>query len=184
HQNQNQKNPRCSADFEVTFSVTVQNHRRWGCVLMADNEELSMPMPRDAKIIESLLKSMGVYSEHATKSAIDVDDVKLAIQSQANFSFSQPPPREVLLELAKNRNKIPLPKSLAPGIPLPPDQDTLISPNYQFAFPNKRSAEPIEETEEEEPANADPNPSQEEKTDAQQNPTQRVSFPLPKRQKD
>ncbi|KAL5065585.1 hypothetical protein RYX36_027322 [Vicia faba] len=179
---------------------------------MADNEELSMPMPRDAKIIESLLKSMGVeeyeprvihkflelwyryvvdvltdaqvYSEHATKSAIDVDDVKLAIQSQANFSFSQPPPREVLLELAKNRNKIPLPKSLAPGIPLPPDQDTLISPNYQFAFPNKRSAEPIEETEEEEPANADPNPSQEEKTDAQQNPTQRVSFPLPKRQKD
>ncbi|CAK8563838.1 unnamed protein product [Lathyrus sativus] len=181
---------------------------------MADNEEeLSMPMPRDAKIIESLLKSMGVeeyeprvihkflelwyryvvdvltdaqvYSEHASKSAIDVDDVKLAIQSQANFSFSQPPPREVLLELAKIRNKIPLPKSLAPGVPLPPDQDTLISPNYQFAFPNKRSAEPIEETEEEEAANADPNPSsQEEKTDTQQNPSQRVSFPLPKRQKD
>lgn len=81
-------------------------------------------MPRDAKIIEGLLKSMGVeeyeprvihkflelwyryvvdvltdaqvYSEHASKSAIDLDDVKLAIQSQANFSFSQPPPREVI----------------------------------------------------------------------------------------
>lgn len=93
---------------------------------------------------------------------------------------------KVLLELAKNRNKIPLPKCLAPGVPLPPDQDTLISPNYQFAFANKRSAEPIEETEEEEASvNADPNPSsQEEKTDTQQNPTQRVSFPLPKRQKD
>lgn len=179
---------------------------------MADNEEDSN-MPRDAKIVQSLLKSMGVeeyeprvinkflelwyryvvdvltdaqvYSEHAGKPAIDVDDVKLAIQSQVNFSFSQPPPREVLLELAQNRNKIPLPKSIAgPGFPLPPDQDTLIAPNYQFAIPNKRSVEPMEETEDEEVPNADPNPSQEEKTDVEQNPHQRVSFPLPKRQKD
>ncbi|XP_010443133.1 PREDICTED: transcription initiation factor TFIID subunit 9-like [Camelina sativa] len=85
-------------------------------------------VPRDAKIVKSLLKSMGVedyephvihqflelwcryvvevltdaqvYSEHASKSNIDCDDVKLAIQSKVNFSFSQPPPREVLLELA------------------------------------------------------------------------------------
>jgi hypothetical protein len=92
---------------------------------------------------------------------------------------------QVLLELAQNRNKIPLPKSIAgPGFPLPPDQDTLISPNYQFAFANKRSAEPIEETEDEEAMNAEPNLPQEDKTDAQQNPHQRVSFPLPKRQKD
>jgi transcription initiation factor TFIID subunit 9B len=90
---------------------------------MADNEE-DLTMPRDAKIIKSLLKSMGVeeyeprvihkflelwyryvvdvltdaqvYSEHASKSTIDIDDVKLAIQSQVNFSFSQPPPREVI----------------------------------------------------------------------------------------
>ena len=42
----------------------------------------------------------------------------------------------------------------------------------------------MEETEDEEAAN--PNPSQEEKSDMQiqQNPHQRVSFPLPKRQKD
>ncbi|KAK7325072.1 hypothetical protein VNO77_29131 [Canavalia gladiata] len=177
---------------------------------MADKDE-ELTMPRDAKIVKTLLKSMGVddyeprvihkflelwyryvvdvltdaqvYSEHAAKPAIDCDDVKLAIQSKVNFSFSQPPPREVLLELAQNRNKIPLPKTTAgPGIPLPPDQDTLISPNYQFAIPNKRPAEPIEETEDEEATN--PNPSQEEKTDMQQNPHQRVSFPLPKRQKD
>jgi len=87
---------------------------------MAEGEE---DMPRDAKIVKSLLKSMGVedyeprvvhqflelwyryvvdvltdaqvYSEHANKTAIDCDDVKLAIQSKVNFSFSQPPPREV-----------------------------------------------------------------------------------------
>ena len=91
----------------------------------------------------------------------------------------------MLLELAQNRNKIPLPKTIAgPDVPLPPDQDTLISPNYQLAIPNKRPADPMEETEDEEAAN--PNPSQEEKSDMQiqQNPHQRVSFPLPKRQKD
>ncbi|KAL6013504.1 Transcription initiation factor TFIID subunit 9 [Asimina triloba] len=79
-------------------------------------------LPRDAKIVISLLKSMGVreyeprvvhqflelwyryvvdvlsdaqiYSEHAGKPAIDCDDVKLAIQTKVNTSFSQPPPRE------------------------------------------------------------------------------------------
>ncbi|CAJ1940766.1 unnamed protein product [Sphenostylis stenocarpa] len=176
---------------------------------MGDKEEES-GMPRDAKIVKSLLKSMGVeeyeprvihkflelwyryvvdvltdaqvYSEHAGKSTIDCDDVKLAIQSKVNFSFSQPPPREVLLELAQNRNKIPLPKTIAgPGIPLPPDQDTLTSPNYQFGIRNKRPAEPLEETEDEE--TTIPNPTQEEKADMPQN-HQRVSFPLSKRQKD
>ncbi|KAJ8647500.1 hypothetical protein MRB53_000523 [Persea americana] len=163
-------------------------------------------VPRDAKIVKTLLRSMGVreyeprvvhqflelwyryvvdvlsdaqtYSEHAGKPSIDCDDVKLAIQTKVNFSFSQPPPREVLLELARNRNKIPLPKSIAgPGIPLPPEQDTLISPNYQLVIPRKRSAQAVEETEEDEEG-ANPNTSQEQKMDQQQQPPQRVSFPL------
>lgn len=166
-------------------------------------------LPRDAKIVKTLLKSMGVddyeprvvhqflelwyryvvdvltdaqvYSEHAGKAVIDSDDVKLAIQSKVNFSFSQPPPREVLLELARNRNKIPLPKSIAgQGIPLPPEEDTLISPNYQLAIPKKQTSQSIEETEEdEEGVDPDPNPTQEPKTDLPHNtPPQRVSFPL------
>lgn len=172
---------------------------------MADGEE---DMPRDANIVKTLLKSMGVddyeprvvhqflelwyryvvevltdaqvYSEHAGKAAIDCDDVKLAIQSKVNFSFSQPPPREVLLELARNRNKIPLPKSIAgPGIPLPPEQDTLISPNYQLAIPRRQTALPVEEMEEdEERADPNSNPPQEQKPDLPQNTPQRVSFPL------
>ncbi|KAF7135758.1 hypothetical protein RHSIM_Rhsim08G0239600 [Rhododendron simsii] len=172
---------------------------------MADGDE---DIPRDAKIVKTLLKSMGVdeyeprvvhqflelwyryivdvltdaqvYSEHAGKAAIDCDDVKLAIQSKVNFSFSQPPPREVLLELARNRNKIPLPRSIAgPGIPLPPEQDTLISPNYQLAIPRKRPAQPVEETEEdEESVDPNSNPPQEQKTELPQDAPQRVSFPL------
>ena len=90
---------------------------------MAEGEE---ELPRDAKIVKSLLKSMGVddyeprvinqflelwyryvvdvltdaqvYSEHASKPAIDCDDIKLAIQSKVNFSFSQPPAREVIYQ--------------------------------------------------------------------------------------
>uniref|UniRef100_A0A5B7BNX9 Putative transcription initiation factor TFIID subunit 9 n=1 Tax=Davidia involucrata TaxID=16924 RepID=A0A5B7BNX9_DAVIN len=173
---------------------------------MAEGNE---DLPRDAKIVKTLLKSMGVedyeprvvhqflelwyryvvdvltdaqvYSEHAGKAAIDCDDVKLAIQSKVNFSFSQPPPREVLLELARSRNKIPLPKSIAgPGIPLPPEQDTLISPNYQLAIPKKKSGQAVEETEEDEEAvDPNPNPSQEQKTEMPQNTNpHRVSFPL------
>ncbi|KAK9099528.1 hypothetical protein Syun_026573 [Stephania yunnanensis] len=97
---------------------------------------------------------------------IDTDDIKLAIQTKANFSFSQPPPLEsyvcaailnlvdlinelfeVLLELASNRNKIShFWKSVAgPGISLPPEEDTLIGPNYQLALP-KRPHQAIEET--------------------------------------
>lgn len=81
-------------------------------------------MPRDGKIVKELLRSMNIddyepqvvhqllelwyryaadvltdaqmYSEHAEKSVIDSDDVKLAIQSKVNFNFSQPPPREVI----------------------------------------------------------------------------------------
>lgn len=81
--------------------------------------------PRDARVVRELLRSMGlgegeyeprvvgqfldlayryvgdvlgdaqVYADHADKPQIDADDVRLAIQANVNFSFSQPPPREV-----------------------------------------------------------------------------------------
>lgn len=64
---------------------------------------------------------------------------------------------------------------------LPPEADTLISPNYQLSIPRKRTSEAVEETEEEEEEASDSkaNTSQEQSTDL---PPQRVSFPLgPKR---
>ncbi|XP_057812424.1 transcription initiation factor TFIID subunit 9-like [Salvia miltiorrhiza] len=167
-------------------------------------------MPKDAKIVKELLKSMGVddyeprvvnqflelwyryvvdvltdshvYADHAGKSIIDSDDVKLAIQSKVNFSFSQPPPREVLLELARSRNKVPLPKSIAGlGIPLPPEQDTLINPNYQLAIPKRHNTQLPEETEEdEEAANGNSNHDQDRRNLSQG--AQRVSFPLGSKQ--
>ncbi|KAL4625366.1 hypothetical protein ACB092_05G020200 [Castanea dentata] len=85
----------------------------------------------------------------------------------------------VLLELAQNRNKVPLPKSIAgPGIPLLPEQDTLIKP-YQLAIPNEQSSQAVEEMDEDEDeeGGVDPNPSQEQKTDMPQHTPQRVASP-------
>lgn len=178
--------------------------------------------PRDARVVRELLRSMGlgegeyeprvvhqfldlayryvgdvlgdaqVYADHAGKAQLDADDVCLAIQAKVNFSFSQPPPREVLLELARSRNKIPLPKSIAPpgSIPLPPEQDTLLSQNYQLLPPLKAPTQ-VEETEEDDNEEVDTNPAnpnpnylrQDQRDNEQQQPlphtqSQRVSFQL------
>ncbi|KAJ8441789.1 hypothetical protein Cgig2_009035 [Carnegiea gigantea] len=95
-------------------------------------------------------------------------------------------PRNALLKLARNRNKTPLPKPVGcPGIPLPPEEDTLISPNYQLVIPKKQPSQAPEEKEEEEEAAAAPSSSQELKTDMPQNIPQRVSLPVgPKRRAD
>lgn len=107
-------------------------YTRVGEIMTDGGEE---DMPKDGKIVQELLRSMNVedyeprvvhqflqlwyryvadvltdaqmYSEHAEKSTIDSDDVKLAIQSKVNFSFSQPPPREVI-NLADHYSSIPL----------------------------------------------------------------------------
>ncbi|OAY68093.1 Transcription initiation factor TFIID subunit 9 [Ananas comosus] len=67
---------------------------------------------------------------------------------------------KLLLELARTRNKIPLPKSIAPtgSIPLPPEQDTLTSPNYQLLIPRRQPPQ-VEETEEEEEDGSNQNPN-------------------------
>ncbi|KAF7031891.1 hypothetical protein CFC21_043141 [Triticum aestivum] len=178
--------------------------------------------PRDARVVRELLRSMGlgegeyeprvvhqfldlayryvgdvlgdaqVYADHAAKPQLDADDVRLAIQAKVNFSFCQPPPREVLLELARSRNKIPLPKSIAPpgSIPLPPEQDTLLSENYQLLPALKPPAQTEEAEDDNEgadaiPANPSPNYSQDQRGSEQhqsqsqsQSQSQRVSFQL------
>eukprot|EP00899_Mesostigma_viride_P017926 jgi/Mesvir1/26134/Mv06847-RA.1 len=121
-------------------------------------------LPRDARGIIAILKSMGVeeceprvinqllefkhryvaevlqdaavYADHAGRSEIEIGDVKLGIQGRVSFSFTQPPPREVLFELCQQRNSVPLPLiSNRTGLLLPPEQDTLTTPNYMVKPP-------------------------------------------------
>ncbi|XP_063967125.1 transcription initiation factor TFIID subunit 9-like [Lytechinus pictus] len=123
--------------------------------------------PRDAEIMTAILKDMGVtdyeprvinqmlefayryvtdvlddsqvYSGHAGRRDIDVEDIKLAIQTRLDHSFTTPPPREFLMEIAKQKNSSPLP-AIKPhnGPRLPPDRYCLSSCNYRLKPPHKR----------------------------------------------
>ncbi|KAG9321480.1 hypothetical protein KVV02_007279 [Mortierella alpina] len=74
-----------------------------------------------------------LYSEHAGRTEVGLDDVRLAIQGRVNHSFTAPPPKEFLLELAEEKNKVPLP--LIPekyGIRLPHERHCLTAVNFQL----------------------------------------------------
>ncbi|KAI9470413.1 transcription initiation factor TAFII31 [Zychaea mexicana] len=117
--------------------------------------------PRDARIVSLILQSLGVeqydpkvvpqllefahrytsdvlqdaliYAEHASKNDLDLDDIQLAIQGRVNHSFTNPPPKELLLELAEEKNKTPLP--LIPekyGIRLPAEKHCLTGLNFSI----------------------------------------------------
>jgi len=116
-------------------------------------------VPKDAKIIAMLFQSMGIdhyqprvvnqmlefmyryvsevlldaqlYMEHAGRSEIELSDIRLSIQSRVN-SFTQPPPRELLLALSQAKNSLALPPiPLKFGVQLPPEEYCLVSPSYQ-----------------------------------------------------
>ncbi|KAI5155805.1 Transcription Initiation Factor Tfiid Subunit 9B [Manis pentadactyla] len=117
--------------------------------------------PRDALVMAQILKDMGIteyeprvinqmlefafryvttilddakmYSSHAKKANVDADDVRLAIQYRADQSFTSPPPRDFLLDIARQKNQTPLPliKPYA-GPRLPPDRYCLTAPNYRL----------------------------------------------------
>ncbi|XP_063229544.1 transcription initiation factor TFIID subunit 9 isoform X2 [Bacillus rossius redtenbacheri] len=118
-------------------------------------------MPKDGQVILSIMKDMGitdyeprvinqlleftyryvtfvlddarVYANHSKKKTIDLEDTKLAVQMIVDQSFTMPPPRELLLEVARSKNCLPLPL-IKPhcGIRLPPDRYCLFSCNYHL----------------------------------------------------
>ncbi|ORX89190.1 TFIID-31kDa-domain-containing protein [Basidiobolus meristosporus CBS 931.73] len=128
---------------------------------MSNSNSEHQPVPNDAKLVSLILESLGVedceprvihqlmefahrytvdvfqdalvYSEHANKNDVDLEDIRLAIQGRVNHSFTSPPPKEFLLELAEEKNKVPLP--LIPekyGIRLPPERYCLTAVNFQI----------------------------------------------------
>ncbi|XP_071455318.1 transcription initiation factor TFIID subunit 9 [Hetaerina americana] len=118
-------------------------------------------VPKDAQVIISMLKDMGiteyeprvvnqlleftyryvtctlddarVFANHAKKKTLDLDDVTLAVQLQLDRRFTNPPSRDILLEVARTKNNVPLPM-IKPhcGIRLPPDRYSLNSCNYKL----------------------------------------------------
>lgn len=45
--------------------------------------------------IVNILEDAKIYSAHADKTELDESDVRLAIQSRMDHSFTSPPPRDV-----------------------------------------------------------------------------------------
>ncbi|XP_014220057.1 transcription initiation factor TFIID subunit 9 [Copidosoma floridanum] len=124
-------------------------------------------VPKDAQVIVSIMKDMGItdyepkvinqlleftyryitsilddsriYANHGKKKVIDLDDVRLAVKLQLDSTFTNPPPRDVLIEVAKARNSVPLPfVKPSNGLRLPPDRYCLNNTNYRLKSPIKK----------------------------------------------
>ena len=124
-------------------------------------QDMAKAMPKDAQVMASILRDMGIMeweprvinqllefsygyvttvledaktlSSHAKKKNVDVDDVRLAVQMYTDSNVTTPPPRDVLLEVArvKNNSTLPIPKPSS-GLRLPPDRFCLTSCNYKL----------------------------------------------------
>ncbi|KAI9017816.1 transcription initiation factor IID, 31kD subunit-domain-containing protein [Gaertneriomyces semiglobifer] len=129
----------------------------------AHGRQDAVDLPRDAKLVSLILQGMGVndfeprvviallefihrytldvlsdsqtYADHAGRGTITVDDVKIAIASRAATTFTAPPGREVLEQLAAKKNAAPLPVVANRfGVRLPPERHTLTGSNFQIGI--------------------------------------------------
>uniref|UniRef100_A0A665V0I0 TAF9 RNA polymerase II, TATA box binding protein (TBP)-associated factor n=1 Tax=Echeneis naucrates TaxID=173247 RepID=A0A665V0I0_ECHNA len=91
------------------------------------------------RYVTTIIEDAKIYATHAKKSNVDADDIKLAIQCRMDQSFTSPPPRDFLLEVARQKNQTPLPL-IKPytGPRLPPDRYCLTAPNYRLKSIQKK----------------------------------------------
>ncbi|KAJ3389673.1 Transcription initiation factor TFIID subunit 9B [Entophlyctis sp. JEL0112] len=74
-----------------------------------------------------------LFAEHAGRSELAVDDVRLAIEGKLSHSFTPLPSNEVLAGLADVKNSAPLPLfSEKLGLRLPPERHTLTGVNFHI----------------------------------------------------
>ncbi|CAG0901899.1 unnamed protein product [Cyprideis torosa] len=84
------------------------------------------------KYVTSVLEDARLFSQHAKKKSIDTEDVRLAIEMQLDRGFTSPPPRDVLMEMARTRNAEPLPQVKPHAGPrLPPERFCLLAPTFK-----------------------------------------------------
>ena len=92
------------------------------------------------RYITNLLEDARAFSNHAGKKNIDSEDIKMAIKSKVDYTFTTTPPRDLLMEISKAKNKNPLPLiKISSGIRLPPDRFCLHAQNYVLKSQNVSS---------------------------------------------
>lgn len=84
-----------------------------------------------------VLEDAQLFSAYAKKKNIDSDDVGIAVQMQMERSFQGPPPRDALLEIARNKNTQQLPPIKSHnGMRLPADRYSLVAANLRLVSAN------------------------------------------------
>lgn len=80
-----------------------------------------------------ILQESLVYSQHAGKGEVDLEDLRLGIRMKSKNLFTPPPSRDFLMELASRKNSIPLPLlDDKLGLRLPADKHTLLGAHYRI----------------------------------------------------
>jgi len=130
-------------------------------------QDSAKKMPKDAHVMSAILRDMGIaeweprvitqlmefsynyvtnilddakmFSSHARKKNIDVEDIRVAVQMYTDKNVTSPPPRDLLLEVArtKNTSTLPIPKPTS-GLRLPPDRFCLTSCNFKLKSSKKQ----------------------------------------------
>ncbi|CDK25517.1 unnamed protein product [Kuraishia capsulata CBS 1993] len=115
-------------------------------------------VPRDVRLLHLIFATQGyttgvlqdatLYNDHAhgagahvsnagnagTNSPLTNEDIRLAIASRTNYQFKPVPPKELLLELAAEKNRKPLPPVMPSwGIRLPPEKFCLTAKDWSLS---------------------------------------------------
>ncbi|RCK60474.1 Transcription initiation factor TFIID subunit 9 [Candida viswanathii] len=96
---------------------------------------------------KSVLKDALVYNDHSkpvntntnlntnSNTTVNTDDIRLAIAARSNYQFKPVPPKELLLELAQERNSKPLPPVIPRwGLNLPPEKYCLTAKDWDSIY--------------------------------------------------
>lgn len=137
------------ADKEKSKPAQSKNIPKDGQVILAILKEMGVTEYEPKTIVQltefvyrygtSILEEARVFANNSKKKFIDLDDVRLALSLSAESTFTQPPPREVLLDCSRNKNNTPLP-IVKPhcGLRLPADRYCLSACNYALRGPQKK----------------------------------------------
>ena len=87
-----------------------------------------------------------MYRSTPGRETVELDDVKLAVEAKLQTQFTRPAGTEEMHEYAASVNRAPMPPlTNRPGIHMPQD-DNLLSANYQFFFPEDTTRRKIAES--------------------------------------
>ena len=95
--------------------------------------------------LQTVLEDAKIYSEHANKRHVDLDDLQLAVNLTLDKTHNTVPSKEFLLKLAKDKNSQPLPPLPEGrcGIRLPPDRLCLTNATINVRNNQKALPEPV-----------------------------------------